>query len=210
METVFDAHRALLDMASRAREYTEYDIKHLAENDPTANDIAGKGFDLERDIRVALDASSVAAKVRLRVLAKTNGNLFIRIWLEWTSQFGDHRSFACYDLTPTAINMLAEQASTAQSKEEIDESKINIDDAVALIFDQFDAQEALGTDWQQTYPQLTNECADYHGKLVLAARDTEPRLLNMLSNTELGAAEAQEIIDLLDWLKGQPEVNTLV
>lgn len=221
MTTLHEAHRALLDMAANGEQYRKDQILFLDENDSSGAEIVGRGFDLERIVSVALDSTTTDANVRFRMLAMPDGVLYIRTWLDWTSSYGDHHSFVNYKLDAESIEIL--DAQPPQPEEEVDESSLNMDDAVGILFEHVDLQAKIGADWRQDYPQPVhaaddyeepslpdNMAMEYHSKFVLAARETEPKLLNMLSDTDLGGAEAQEIIDLYDWLVQQPEVNALV
>lgn len=215
--TLSDAHRSLLDLANKGREYRNDEVYHTYQlTAGTELDIIANGFDLERRITVTLDGTATEANVQLRVLAMRNGNLFIRTWLDWTSPFGDHRSYVGYDLSPEAIVKIGAQPVTPDTDPGIGtdyEDTLDLSEALSAIGDYMGEMEDLGVTWQQHYPNvlegLTNEEVEYHGKFVIAARDVEPKLLNMLSDSELGGAEAQEIIDLLDWLNQQPEVTAL-
>jgi hypothetical protein len=217
MSNLSTAHRSLLDMANRGRQYRNDEVLHAYQiTDGTEAIIVGTGFDLERTITVNLDGTDTEARVQLRLLAKTDGNLFIRTWLNWTSPFGDHRSYVGYDLSPDAIVQLSAQPVTPDTNPEIvedDEDTMDLGDALSTLSDYMDDMDDLGTTWSQHYPhdleEITNEEIEYHGKFVLAAREIEPMLLNMLSDSDLGGAEAQEIIDLQVWLSQQPEVTAL-
>lgn len=217
--TLSDAHRALLSMANQGQPYRNDQVYHPHMYvEGAESTIVGTGFDLARNVTVTLDGTTVDATAELRVLAMTNGNLFIRTWLNWASPFGNHRSYVGYDLSPAAIVQLGAQPVTPDTNPEIVEDDfedtLDLGDALSGLMDFMDEQDDLGASWQQQYPnageELTNEEIEYHGKFVLAARETEPSLLNMLSDSDLGGAEAQEIIDLLNWLRQQPEVSALV
>jgi hypothetical protein len=214
--TLSDAHRSLLALANNGREYRNDEVYHAHQlTTGTELDIVGSGFDLDRHVTVNLDGTATDAHVQLRVLAMRNGNLFVRTWLNWTSSFGDHRSYVGYDLSPEAIVKLGGKPITPDTNPEMldGEGTIDFGDALDGLMDFMSEMDELGTHWDQQYPhdleEITNEEIEYHGKFVLAARETEPMLLNMLSDSELGAAEAQEIIDLLTWLSQQPEVTAL-
>ncbi|HEU5121357.1 MAG TPA: hypothetical protein VFT59_00795 [Candidatus Saccharimonadales bacterium] len=209
--TLFDAHRAMLGLAGRGGQYRQDQVFQPAEEDAARAAIVGKGFDLERNITVNPGDAPVDAVVQLRVLAMLSGNLFIRIWLNWTSPFGNHRAFVNYDLSSEAINTLAEQVpdDKAQEANSSTANTMTDDEALNVLFEHFEAQDTLGTNWYHEYPDFTDEIIAHHVNLVLAARKSEPKLLGMLSDSELGAAEAQEIIDLYDWLRQQPEVTSL-
>jgi hypothetical protein len=202
MTALTDAHQNMLDMAKPRQAYRRDQVFHVAENDAAGSEIVGTGFDLDRSVSVSLDGVSTQAAVELRVLAMTTGSLFIRIWLKWISQWGEHCAFAYYNLSPEAIAQLDSQPASAIN---IDADNLDSASVLGALFGHMESQQDLGADWSHDYPAFTDEIINYHGKFVLAARETEPELLNILSEAEMGTVDAQEIIDISNWLRRQPE-----
>lgn len=216
------AHEHLIAIASRGNAYRWNQVftpGGIPEPDPTR--IVGKGFDFTHAIQVPDNVDgTVDGTVELRVLALEDDEaLFLRARLSWQSSTGgEHKSSACYTLTPAS----AEQLSNTPVEEEPGR---NIEDLPGLFEAIFEAvEEAAGykADWEQTYPgsdfdwyndEDENESMaaavahDYHVRVVHAANEAEPDLLCMLSDSELGAVHPDEIGKILAWVERQPEIS---
>lgn len=188
----------------------------IPEPDPTR--VVGKGFDFTRTVQV-LDSvdGTVDGRVELRVLEEGEA-LFLRTRLSWLSSTGgEHESFASYKLTSAAAERL--DKTPVEEKPTKDEVE-NIGVLSEALFAAIEEAAKYGANWKQTYPgagfdlyadddqrAATEAKRDYHARAVLAAREVEPDLLCMLSDTDLGAVQPNEISAILDWVERQPEIS---
>jgi hypothetical protein len=219
MTTAKTAHERLITIARQGSSYRWDQVftpGGIPEPDPTR--IVGKGFDFTRTIQV-LDSvdGTVDGTVELRMLEEDEA-LFLRTRLSWQSSTGgEHESFASYKLTSGAAERLDNTpVGEKPTQDEIEDMGV-LSEALFTAIEEAGRYEAS---WKQTYPgagfdlyddddqrAATQAKHDYHAQAVLAAKEAEPDLLCMLSDTDLGAVHPNEISAILDWVEHQPEVS---
>lgn len=201
---VLDAYRALLSIAGQGRGYRRDEV--YFDPDMQLNDeIVGKGLDLTRELTINLDGTEIKATAALRLLALTNGNLSIRVWLDWESPYGEHRAYSWYNLSPEQISMLPDRESDDEALIELVE--ISPEEFFGDLSGAFEELDELGAQWDHYYPEEpTNEVAEHHTTFIKAALEQEPLFLTTVSPDNLGEADKQDLIDLHEWLRAQPEV----
>lgn len=195
MTAASNAYAALVSIASQGRPYrydevyTNYGKKEL---EPEC--IIGNGFDFTAQVPMLGDSAGllVQGRAELRILRLHNKNtprLLLRTRLSWLTAVSErHTSFAAYEITPEAVSRLQETGNSAGFADSCD------------------------TSWIQTYPDSDPKKAyelpeqavvDYHSLAARTAQKTAPALLCMLTDTNTGSMEPQELVLLLEYIQAR-------
>lgn len=219
---VVEAYNGLLDIAARGREFFHGQVYYpqVPDNDPRMSQSVGHGYDFVRSVTVPSVGGQPPAEgtASLRVIRLTNADgyaLMLRTRLTWTSPFGEHQSYACYELLPEAIEYLSNAPVPDEGPSEEEIIAMDPTEVSALLFDTMAvmAEHAAPyqAEWLQKVPesgsiQRIGEAHDYHSQAIMATAESEPQLLCMLSDMDMGMVERDEPARLFEWVRQQPEV----
>lgn len=236
MNEVITAYNSLLDLAATGRKFRYDEVwkpTSARYDDSKSSQVAGQGFDFERDVDVAdvVADKSVLARAKLRVLKMTKDDgqptLFLRTWFLWITSAGDeHKSYACYEIDPVAAKQLAKSvpylddlSDLQDMADDAEPSPEYVQRALGALFETIDRAAAYNAHWRQTCPDkdfglgegampmaTSGEDMDYHSVVIDRAQDANPELLCMLSGDDFGEVGVGELPDLQRWIMQQPEV----
>jgi hypothetical protein len=196
----------------------------------------GHGHDFTRKLRlptmVGQDAVEATASFRVLWLTyKEVPELFVRTRLEWTSSEGKHTSFAAYYLTeevvrthmaaaydnPPPTPQLSFDVDDPTAFEDMSKEQLQavLDEGMDLMIEQAKRDAPYHASWRQTVPTsgdpeigeaMIGQYGNSHGASVMAAKNVEPDMLCMLSDSDMGSVDVDELIRLANWVSAQPEV----
>jgi hypothetical protein len=113
---VMEAYQGLLDFAARGREFVHGEVfsPPAEDGDPRMSQPVGRGYDFTRTVMLpgVQGSDPVEGIAALRILRMVGDDgaieLFLRARLTWVSPYGEHRSYACYEISPEAAAALSE------------------------------------------------------------------------------------------------------
>jgi hypothetical protein len=176
----------------------------------------------------------VTGTANFRILKLTHeekeGTLFLRTRLTVTTSTGEtHTSYAKYNLWDITVTFLArelgkpeptaEEFGLSFDPEELvnsgqEPTAAQAEEIMEALLAQAEEQSTYEAAWLQSYPREPETCdselealqmLEYHQRVILAAIEAEPDLLCMLSYQDQGAVGPEELMQLLNWLRSQPE-----
>jgi hypothetical protein len=221
------AHQELLAIAAWGQQFT-YDDVFINRAEPEA--AFGHGFDFQTALQVPdhPETGTVDATMHLRLIGTIDDRLFVRARLIWTptSGEGEHRSYACYQLSAEDAERLANTPPDIDIEEPISDD-ITPEEAAEILAEHFTAYNA---EWEQSYndndagliglaaafgrvepenPESNTELSEYHARVIHTLSEAGHDVTCMLSDADYGSIDPDELGRLLRWIKTQPEITDI-